>query len=386
MKSGTHKIHELIVREKLGKITPYEKEILKSWINASADNKRTYNRIVSGETVSERIKLENFIAKHANFKAIHKNISRKLNGRKFYPYRIAAAVSIVLISGGIIFFRNYRPKDTIHPDFNHVILTTESGKRLNLKTESMSSDISGIRIIHGEKNLSYNLPETKQKNKAVHKINTTSGAEYRLILSDGTKVRLNSETELSYPVNFSGIERKVVLKGEAYFEVHPDPHKPFIVETEDISTTVLGTSFNIKAYPEEKTITTTLISGRVSVGPAKSDTALHSVILEPGMQSEWDKRNRNLKTVRANISHAISWIEGIYILNGTDLKTLLPVLSRWYGVKFVYENETVSQNTFYGSICKHESLKSVLKALTIAGGPEFRIEKDIVRIEIPLSY
>ena len=188
---------------------------------------------------------------------------------------------------------------------------------------------------------------------------------------------MNAESELDFPVDFVGKERVVRLKGEAYFEVKPDAAHPFIVETRGVRTRVLGTSFNIKAYDNEESIFTTLLTGKVKVSAIGEEN--ESVVLTPGMQSEWQENGQKMSVKKVNAENFTAWRQGAFMFDNENIMVVTRVLERWYGLKFIY-NENVHEHTFSGRLSKDEPLESILETLTFTGGPQFKIEKDVVYI------
>lgn len=206
---------------------------------------------------------------------------------------------------------------------------------------------------------------------------TAIGGEYALILSDGTRVWLNADSELEYPVEFVKKERIVKLSGEAYFEVAPNPEQPFIVEAGGIQTRVLGTSFNIQAYRNEKSVYTTLLTGSLRVAVADGGDA---VVLTPGREAIWEKGSGAIQVEAVNAEDAIAWRYGNFIFEEEDIEVVMRMLSRWYEVEFVVDGGRKERHTFSGRMSKDESLDTVLETIELAGGPEFRREGNIIHL------
>ena len=249
-----------------------------------------------------------------------------------------------------------------------VIVDKHSGQEITLSKDINALNYSGVT---GN--------TTQPKELAYNRIEVPRGGEYMLVLSDGTKVWLNSETRLEYPLAFGEYSRDVRLSGEAYFEVMHDSVKPFIVEAAGTRTRVMGTSFNIGAYDDENIVYTTLLSGRVEVSLTGKD-GVKPIILNPGEQSLWSKGKGEFTMKKVNTEDVIAWRYGIFVFNEDDIEIVTRVLSRWYGTKFVFDRECTGKHSFSGKMSKDEKLESILKILTLAGGPEFKVEKDIVHV------
>lgn len=200
-------------------------------------------------------------------------------------------------------------------------------------------------------------------------LNTPRGGQYSITLPDGTKVRLNASSSLRYPVRFDGAERRVVLTGEAFFEVAHDARQPFIVETALQRLQVLGTVFNINAYTDEKQIATTLIQGKVAVSRAASGAV--STILSPGQQSLLD--SKRLDVIDVDAAEAIAWKDGKFIFNNSDIHTVMRQIARWYDIEVQYMDD-VSAVTFSGSLSRSAPITAILEDLELTQSITFNME------------
>ena len=205
------------------------------------------------------------------------------------------------------------------------------------------------------------------------------GGEYQLILSDGSRVWLNSDTRLRYPVSFIGEKREVYLEGEAYFEVSPSD-KPFEVHGGGQSVCVLGTSFNVMAYGDEAKVQTTLVSGSVRVVLDQSDK---TVLLTPGHQAEMDKNIGKISMREVNVENYIGWKDKLFIFDEEDLVTIMKKLARWYDVDIIIETPELKEKIFYGVIRKYENISKILGMLKKTQNIDYLIEgKKIVIKEV----
>jgi transmembrane sensor len=220
------------------------------------------------------------------------------------------------------------------------------------------------------------------------------GGQYQLILTDGTQVWLNAASYLRFPVEFTGEQRIVELEGEGYFEVAKDAARPFIVRTRPADVRVLGTHFNVCAYPEEDW-KTTLLEGKVSVtseaGSRKSDAKAHtsdflpptSVVLQPGQQaviamqpsiSSQSIKSPKIQVQIGDVDEAIAWKEGYFKFTNASVKNIMQQVSRWYDVDIVYKDTAASRAQFNGSINRSIKLSGVVNALS-AGGIKCTIDQ-----------
>lgn len=388
-------IAEIILKIRFGTATEDEKQQVENWVAEKEEHRLLYEKIVSGKSIAEYLKKEGDVKAVTDIKAVSARVRERIQEkemgkrrvlRKWYAV-IGAACLIGIILGGV--FLNYEDRESVALVENNpeqvvnekVMLVLSDGQTIGLAHQGTDSIYIGqATIIKKENQLAYQRRQDTLGTRVEEERNriiTTVGGDYCFILSDGTKVWLNAESELDFPVDFVGKERVVRLKGEAYFEVKPDAAHPFIVETRGVRTRVLGTSFNIKAYDNEESIFTTLLTGKVKVSAIGEEN--ESVVLTPGMQSEWQENGQKMSVKKVNAENFTAWRQGAFMFDNENIMVVTRVLERWYGLKFIY-NENVHEHTFSGRLSKDEPLESILETLTFTGGPQFKIEKDVVYI------
>ncbi|MBL1410209.1 FecR family protein [Sphingobacterium faecale] len=202
-------------------------------------------------------------------------------------------------------------------------------------------------------------------------LSTPRGAQYQVTLPDGSKVWLNAASKLSYPERFTGSERRVELEGEAYFEVASNRQKPFKVSSSGQEVEVLGTHFNIQAYPDESETKTTLLEGAVQVYSSEEGSQQLSkpTLLSPGQQATL--RNGKLSTQIVNSEDYASWKENVFIFHNTDLKSIMRQVSRWYDLEL--DLATIPDIEFYAEIPRNVPLSQVLIMLEETSNLKFRV-------------
>ena len=198
------------------------------------------------------------------------------------------------------------------------------------------------------------------------------GGEYALQLADGSRVWLNAETRLRYPVTFAGTERRVELTGEAYFEVSKDATRPFIVRANGVDVRVLGTSFNVAAYGAE--VVTTLVEGRVAV-----EAGSERVTLEPDRQAVWDGERMEVRQVDA--SNYGLWRKGIFYFEDRRLEEILDALARWYGVEVFYVNPETKDMRFTVEIKRYENIDAILRRIAQTERVHFGVSGRTVTVQ-----
>ena len=258
-------------------------------------------------------------------------------------------------------------------DAPSITLVLGSGERVDLGSREgvIAGGEGGARISNEGKRLTYEAGGEADTAARWNRLIVPRGGEYRLELADGTRIWLNAESELEYPEVFGG-ERGVRLKGEAYFEVAKDSARRFVVETEGCVVEVLGTRFNVSAYPDEPA-RATLAEGSVRVGMG-DDVRL----LRPNEQAVAVEGGIEVREVDA--SQYISWVKGEYVFRNTPLREVAAQLGRWYDVEFRFVSDSLREKRMAGMIPRSESLEFSLDVIGRVAGARFEREGDTIFI------
>ena len=288
-----------------------------------------------------------------------------LSGNYFWRYG-AVAVFTIGIAIGLI-ERPWEDRSSeispmaqqpaVLPGSYKAVLTLASGEQGNLEEwcrDSLWKDGTLIRKRKGELTYEQKAGDMQQEEMLFNTITIPRSGEYKLVLSDGTKVWLNSDSKLEFPNTFVGDERRVKLAGEAYFEVAKNKAKPFRVEVDRVEVVVLGTSFNIHAYDEA--VKTTLVEGAV-----KLNVAGKAYSLSPGFEANVDQGG--VKIVKSDVYEQIAWKDGRFVFREKRLEEVMSILSRWYDFEIFYQNAAVKDLHFTGNIPRHATINEVLKFL-----------------------
>jgi hypothetical protein len=307
---------------------------------------------------------------------IHSRLPALSNHRSFsmWPRIAAAAVILLFVSIGFYFFKE---KDASQPlvqvidkaeinsnDFapgtNTALLTLADGSKIALDSSINQKilDKGGIKITMTEDGLITYQINPGIKELRSNTLSTPKGGQYQVILSDGTKVWLNAASSLSYPTVFTGNERKVLLKGEAYFEVAKNAKQTFKVITDRQELVVLGTHFNINSYEDEPDIKTTLLEGSVKVSSLQTN---HTILLKPGEQSAL-KKSGKLKVDQVNAENAIAWKSGLFQFQGSSIQEALRQMARWYDITIEFEGE-VPDIQLWGEVHRNANAIEALEIL-----------------------
>lgn len=188
-----------------------------------------------------------------------------------------------------------------------------------------------------------------------------SGKVKDVLLADGSKVKVNVGSRLVYPKEFSSSKREVFLTGEAYFEVAHDKRKPFIVRAGDIGVKVLGTKFNIKAYPNEVNIVTTLLEGSVQIDNSRINQQLTMVPNDVFTYNQLSSSSRLVKL--ANAKDNIRWLEGVVMMNKMSFEEVCLMMERIYNVRIIVLDEKYKTKNFTGEFRYGEDLTNFLEVL-----------------------
>lgn len=194
---------------------------------------------------------------------------------------------------------------------------------------------------------------------AAPRVVRSGGRRLEVVLPDSSRVWLNRGSTLTYAAGFEGPERAVKLDGEAFFAVRRNPRRPFVVQTGPATTTVLGTSFNLRAYPAAANVELTVATGRVAFSGAAAGAA---VIVTPGYGAVLDRPSRRLTMMRVADENAWAWQSGRLRFAGQPLRTVLPVLERHYGVRLALTDSAAANCRFTGSF-RRRPLTEVLQVL-----------------------
>lgn len=268
-------------------------------------------------------------------------------------------------------------QNDIAPGGNNAILTLAGGQQIVLDTAkggtiTRQGNFNVIKLEGGQ--LAYDQINKEDTNLSAapaaityNTLTTPRGGQYRVILSDGTKVWLNAASCLRYPTSFTGRERMIEIRGEAYFEVEKNREMPFIVRANGAVVQVLGTKFNVMAYGDEDELNTTLLEGGVKV--SMNDV---SKTLKPGQQARLTTDGKLTLVDDADIDQTLAWKDNLFSFNDADIHTVMRQIARWYDVDIQYGGK-ITQH-FNGNISRAVNVSKVFAMLELTGSVHFRIE------------
>lgn len=307
--------------------------------------------------------------------------SRSGKSRRYYPW--VAALALIIGAAALAYINYTEPaahytvtdlsqtEADIRPGGNAATLTLSDGRVIDLSQEKKGIVIGDDALSYSDGTAITSATTSGNNTTANNIIRTPRGGQYHVVLPDGSHVWLNAASSLEYPSGFDAEERRVRLKGEAYFEIARvnlnDKPKPFIVESPLQDVQVLGTHFNISAYTDQP-VSTTLLEGSVRVVSEDQQT----VQLIPGEQSivEFGK---DAKIVQADPYQAIGWKNGDFVFYDRTIANVMQDIARWYDVEVIY-TDPVQEKKLWGSVSKFENISEVLKMLELTGMIRFDIE------------
>ena len=379
------KIAHLIAEEFAGVITKENQARLEQWRVESPAHAKEYDEIrtyiMTGNEYWEKEK------------RTVKNEWRKFERVHFGKYviwkkigRCAAIMVIPLLVCGYFVSSEWKFSEVTIADHVEIVpgtgraqLIMADGRFLKLEQkENMKLDLPGVKIVATEKKIVYRAIEEETSTPKEEEYNTLvvpRGGEYMLELSDGTKVWLNSDSELRFPITFVGDRRSVEIEGEAYFEVAKDAKKPFTVQFMSSSVTVLGTSFNIRAYPEEKRSQTTLAEGSVRIYSPGS-----SMLLKPGEQAEVSALSGEMVKQEVEVKNFTSWKDGRFVFEQQPLEDIMRTLERWYDIRVIFKDEGAKRISLSGNMKRYGDFSQVMKMLQMTGDVRFELHGNDVYI------
>lgn len=381
--SGNKQTVNLMVRYFSGIATPEEIRALERWREESAEHERVFRELSGGDFWKAGFSE----GRRADMDGAYRKVVQKcgLRRRRRLLGRLSALAALLLIPLGVGLWLLLNPqqdavlgvytsgmkmvKDTILPGEVKAQLVLSDGSTIQLDGSIQDSVArqAGSLIVAQAGGLSYANQEPVQE-LVYNTLTIPRGGEYTLRLSDGTVVYLNSETVLHYPVQFVGEERRVELSGEAYFEVARDVAHPFIVETPHSRVQVLGTSFNLRSYQDEKKIAATLVEGKVRF----IADAGKQVNLMPGEQAVLDGEGRLTKREVDTYLYT-AWKDGNFVFYKQPLEEVMRIVARWYDVEVHFIDSSQRGVIFTGNVKRYDDFSKIVRMLEMTGNTEFSI-------------
>lgn len=382
----TEYIVYLLRRHIEGELTKEEQQELETWSAMHPSNRQLLEEMSDPDTLfRELASMDNAYGddREASIKRMYARIDPKVSVsrpikrnlivrlRKWLPYAVAillfAIVGVTLWKTTPVEEKPQTIVADIEPGGPKAVLTLADGRQVSLREDQgyIVLQDGDMRYSDGSRVLIDGAGSPVGDEPRYLSISVPKGGTYQVILSDGTKVWLNSSSTLRYPERFAGLQRLVELEGEAYFEVsslqEEGKKSRFVVKSRHQQIEVLGTQFNVSAYSDQKEIVTTLVEGSVSVVPNANPS--DRFLLRPGYQSAVLGNDRSIKEV--DVAQYIAWKEGLFYFKNTSFEEMMDQITNWYDIEIVYKSK-VPNETFTGKISRNLSLMTFLELLNVS--------------------
>ena len=379
-------IARIIQKSLKGNLSESEERQLSGWRKVSDENERAFQRMISEDFYTIGMeKLEMYDSRVAYGRFLQKKYQQRRKRRFLINMARVAAVALPFVIALVLYVGLNREEEqmvrpslasNILPGTSKAVLTLANGQMIPLGKEATDSTIitDGTQISASGSGVTY-ASGVESESVVYNKLEIPRGGEFCLTLSDGTRVWLNSETSIQYPVAFGAKERRVFVQGEAYFEVAKDANKPFTVQFMSSSVTVLGTSFNIRAYPEEKRSQTTLAEGSVRIYSPGS-----SMLLKPGEQAEVSALSGEMVKQEVEVKNFTSWKDGRFVFEQQPLEDIMRTLERWYDIRVIFKDEGAKRISLSGNMKRYGDFSQVMKMLQMTGDVRFELHGNDVYI------
>ena len=376
-------IIRLILGHWAGKLSEPEKKELDNWLAQSEKHRIYFQKWCDDERQNELLSKIGCYDPGEGWQ----QVVRKRNMRRNRRWWLVAAASVASLFGGLaVYLYSKIPvslplaseETSIYPGKRMARLITPSGETVLLDT-LRQTDTQQMKLHNdqGRVVIQAACGDANGDQPVYHCLEVPRGGEFSFLLPDSTTVFLNAESRLRFPDRFvPGSERIVYLSGEAYFDVKRDPRSPFLVCLEHSAVKVTGTSFNVKAYPDDTNEATTLISGTVSMGIGTTE---QWIVLKPGEQGYYDATRKTLLQQTVDVNYYTAWKDGVFAFYRQPLEEVMKTLGCWYLFDTHYQNEALKSILYTGKINRHASIREVLHTFELMDELTFDIKgKEVI--------
>ena len=376
-------IIRLILGHWAGKLSEPEKKELDNWLAQSEKHRIYFQKWCDDERQNELLSKIGCYDPGEGWQ----QVVRKRNMRRNRRWWLVAAASVAILFGGLAVYRYSKipvslplasEETSLYPGKRMARLITPSGETVLLDT-LRQTDTQQMKLHNdqGRVVIQAACGDANGDQPVYHCLEVPRGGEFSFLLPDSTTVFLNAESRLRFPDRFvPGSERIVYLSGEAYFDVKRDPRSPFLVCLEHSAVKVTGTSFNVKAYPDDTNEATTLISGTVSMGIGTTE---QWIVLKPGEQGYYDATRKTLSQQTVDVNYYTAWKDGVFAFYRQPLEEVMKTLGCWYLFDTHYQNEALKSILYTGKINRHASIREVLHTFELMDELTFDIKgKEVI--------
>ncbi|MDE6448602.1 MAG: DUF4974 domain-containing protein [Muribaculaceae bacterium] len=373
-------ISKLFIKRLTGHLSEAEEAELQAWASASRENRDLFDRLTNATTVKETLDLWHMIDSDKACREMQAKVNRMLLPRRILRYT-AIAASVAIIAGLAILLRdngstipsspNTIAGDThitvgdIKPGTTCATLSVAPGHKVTLSATDTASVTA--RLLE-----TYETTVTDQETAVENLcLDVPRGGEFKILLEDGSEVWLNSASRLYYPKSFSKDERKIRVEGEVYLSVAQDSLRPFYVESGRQLVRVYGTEFNIRHYPEDNEVYTTLEKGCISLTCTDGNSG--EFFISPGHQGVFTDTDSKVQVRSVNTDVVTSWRKGRFVFEHQNLRRIMQDLSRWYDFDYEFTDSSLETEEFMGSIPRYADFTTAISILEKCGGIHFAV-------------
>lgn len=341
---------------------------LQKWLNASDRNRQLFDELVNGSEFSSRLDFYDAVDSEAEWSSFQlkrgKKASRLFTLRWGWVAGVAAVFLICCVS--VCFLFNEARKSTIYTPFtgknimpakSQAILSTNGNRILLGQNTSVKTHGGTISVTDS---LGHEIYEGSSSSLEMNQLYVPQGGEYYIVLEDGTRVWLNSDTKLEFPHHFQKDKREIAIHGEAYLEVAHNSEKPFYVETGSSRIHVTGTAFNVRNYSDEQFSSVVLAQGRVQMEDKENGSVL--AVLAPSKKFAMSNNSGKYSVAIANLELELAWRKGLFAFENEPLSSIARMLERWYNIHIDID-PAIASNRYSGFINRHKSISQVVDIL-----------------------
>ena len=360
-----------------------DRRVLDAWLNESERHRQLYEEMKCFVARRENFQLSVEAKKQFRKDFLSKiDVAYRKRGRRVWVKVVSYAAMLILpIIAGMLLWTKQPVEDVegygigpIRHGVRKATLVLNDGKVLALDTSRiMLKEVDGVTVHTDDQVLVYVDSLGRKEVDLQNRLITPKGGEYTIMLSDGTKVWVNAASEICYPVKFAGKERRVLLEGEAYFEVTKDADRPFVVEVNGMEVRVYGTQFNVNTRRDDQ-IQTTLVEGSVSVKPK----GLMEVMLKPNQQAVFNKFAGRVTVRDVDVLSYVAWQRGNYYFENKSIGEILDELSLWYDIQVFFVNNEVRNERFSGYLPRYEEINGLLSLIEKTSHVQFEIKGRVI--------
>lgn len=372
-----HKTEDWLIAFLSGELDEREEENVRVWLEASQENRNAYESLMKDylriRWVQENVQIREEQAK----KIIFSSLKKKRNLTPYYG--VAASIAVLLIVTLFFFIREDKQivseklvTSEIKPIQSKAILVLSMGEQIQLtkSTQKIQEQDGSVLKIDSVMGVQYDSLSTKRAEKPIYnKIVVPRGGEYFVTLSEGTKVWLDADSELEYPVFFSGDFREVKLKGNAYFCVTKKNDKPFVVRAGEFSLKVYGTEFNVNAY-DLQNIETVLVNGSIGF---KANESTPERMMEPNELAVSDSRTGLSEIHQVDIYPYIAWKNQNIVFVNERLESIMEKMARWYDVTVFFQDESLKDLRFDCNMRRYTDIRDLFFFLEKTSNARFAL-------------